>query len=114
MNKITNIQDIEQVRGHCGTIRRMTTDGPARFIHLLVNDAERHYHEKTTEYYYVLNGEGRIYLDGKIRDIKKGDLVTIPPGTIHNAIEQDGPLEIMVIEVPPAIDDVFKTSEATS
>nr|VFK12819.1 MAG: Mannose-6-phosphate isomerase, cupin superfamily [Candidatus Kentron sp. LPFa] len=111
MSKITNIQDIEQVRGHCGVIRRMTTDEPARFIHLLVNDAERHYHKKTTEYYYVLHGEGSIYLDGEIHAIEKGDLVTIPPGTVHNAIERDGPLEVMVVEVPPAIDDVFKVEK---
>nr|VFK31904.1 MAG: Cupin domain-containing protein [Candidatus Kentron sp. MB] len=105
---IVNISDVKQTRGHCGLIRPMTTDGPARFVHLLVDNAERHYHKKTTEYYYVLNGRGQLYLDGEIYDIRKGDLVTIPPGTVHNAIEQDEALEIVVVEIPPAVNDVYR------
>ena len=72
---IANMNDVSETRGHCGLIRPMTTSGPAKFVHLLVDNAERHYHKKTTEYYYVLNGSGEIYLDGEIHDIRKGDLV---------------------------------------
>lgn len=82
-------------------------DGAARFYHLIVKDSERHYHKNTTEYYHVLNGHGQVRLDDKIYEIKKGDVITIPPGTVHNAIEMDETLEIMVIEVPPSINDVY-------
>ncbi|NRD75799.1 cupin domain-containing protein [Shewanella sp. VB17] len=109
--KILNIQDVEQKKAHCGHIRRMTEDDTARFHHLIVDNSERHYHKTTTEYYLVLNGKGQVYLDGEIYNIKKGDLITIPPGITHNAIEQNGPLEIMVIEVPPANGDVVKVSK---
>jgi len=109
--KIINIDRVEQIRGHCGAIRLMTEDSLARFIHLVVDDAERHYHKKATEYYYVLGGKGQIYLDGEVYDIRAGDLVTIPPGTAHNAIEQDEPMEIMVVEVPSTKDDVYKVGK---
>jgi len=109
--KIINIDRVEQIRGHCGAIRLMTEDSLARFVHLVVDDAERHYHKKATEYYYVLGGKGQIYLDGEVYDIRAGDLVTIPPGTAHNAIEQDEPMEIMVVEVPSTKDDVYKVGK---
>ena len=104
-----NKQEIQQQQGHCGLIRRLTNENPARIVDLVVKNAERHYHKKTTEYYYVLQGQGKLFLDGNKIDIKQGDLITIKPGVVHQAIEQDDePLEILVIEVPPAFSDVYR------
>lgn len=104
---IVNRQEVKEEQGHCGLIRKLVSEGPARIIHLVVKNAERHFHKITTEYYYVLNGRGQLFLDGKLLDINKGDLITIEPGVIHQAIEQDEVLEILVVEVPPAINDVY-------
>ncbi|OLT59650.1 cupin domain-containing protein [Moorena bouillonii] len=108
---IVSSDSIPQQRGHCGTIKKLISQEPARFIHLCVDKAEKHYHKKTTEYYYVLDGSGHISLDDEIQPIKKGDLIKIEPGVKHQAIEGKSPLEILVIEVPPAIGDCHIVNE---
>ncbi|MEQ9670877.1 cupin domain-containing protein [Coleofasciculus sp. G2-EDA-02] len=108
---IRSSDSIPQEKGHCGTIRKLVSQGPAKFIHLFVDNAQKHYHKKTTEYYYVLNGSGHISLDDDIQPIKKGDLIEIEPGVKHQAIEGELPLEILVIEVPPAIGDCYIVNE---
>ncbi|NER38297.1 MAG: cupin domain-containing protein [Oscillatoria sp. SIO1A7] len=108
---IVSSDRIPQQRGHCGTIRKLVSQGPARLVHLFVENAEKHYHKKTTEYYYVLNGTGQVSLDDNIQPIKKGDVIKIEPGVKHRAIEGEELLEILVIEVPPAIGDSYIVNE---
>jgi mannose-6-phosphate isomerase-like protein (cupin superfamily) len=107
---IINKKDVKEKIGHCGLIKKLTSDNPARIIHLVVRNAERHFHKVTTEYYYVLNGKGKLFLDGELHEIEKDDLIKIEPGVLHQAIEEDESLEILVIEIPPAIDDVYYQS----
>jgi len=42
-----------------------------------------HHHVKTEEIYYVLEGRGRMHLDGALRDVGPGDAVAIPAGAVH-------------------------------
>ncbi|MEB3342155.1 hypothetical protein [Okeania sp.] len=42
-----------------------------------------------------------------MQPIKKGDVIKIEPGVKHQAIEGETPLEILVIEVPPATGDCY-------
>lgn len=108
---IISTNEIKQERGHCGIIRKLTSDMPCRFVHLIVDKAEKHFHKKTTEYYYVLNGCGEILLGQDIHPIQKGDLIKIEPGTVHQALEnKNEELEILVIETPPAIGDCHKVT----
>ncbi len=44
---------------------------------------QEHYHVKTEEIYYITHGEGRIRIDGEVREIASGDAVAIPPGQRH-------------------------------
>ncbi|WP_096087790.1 cupin domain-containing protein [Agaribacterium haliotis] len=107
--KHISTENIAIEHGHCGLIRKLNMNGPARIIDLKVQDAERHYHKKTTEYYYILEGTGQVYLDGQLSDVQSGDLITIPPGVVHQAIcDKNDMLKILVIEVPPAIGDVHR------
>ncbi len=46
---------------------------------------ERHAHPASEEIYYVLEGAGRIEIDGERRAIGPGDAVLIPPGARHQA-----------------------------
>jgi len=48
-----------------------------------------HYHPQTEEIYYLLEGSGRMQIDGEIRDVKPGDAIAIPPGAVHT-IENTG------------------------
>ena len=42
-----------------------------------------HRHERLHEYFYVLDGEIRFQIGGEVMTASAGNLVSIPPGTIH-------------------------------
>lgn len=70
----------------------------AAWAHVVdIDGAREHYHRVGTEMYYVLEGEGRIRLDGEEHTIRKGSLVHIPPGVVHGAV---GRMRVLVIGIP--------------
>ena len=42
-----------------------------------------HTHEKEVDNILVLEGEGEIFVNGKWQDLKKGDIIVVPPGEEH-------------------------------
>jgi mannose-6-phosphate isomerase-like protein (cupin superfamily) len=44
---------------------------------------QEHYHPKAEEIYFITEGNGRIRIEGEIRDVKAGDAIAIPPGKRH-------------------------------
>jgi mannose-6-phosphate isomerase-like protein (cupin superfamily) len=42
-----------------------------------------HRHVRAEEIYYVLEGAGRMRIEGESRDIGPGDAIAIPPGAVH-------------------------------
>ena len=44
---------------------------------------QEHYHPKAEEIYYILQGMGRIRIEGEEREVGKGDAIAIPPGQRH-------------------------------
>jgi len=42
-----------------------------------------HYHPKTEEIYYILQGSGRMRLGKEWQSVGVGDAIAIPPGTVH-------------------------------
>ncbi len=42
-----------------------------------------HYHEKTEEIYYLLEGRGLMRVADETRVVAAGDAVAIPPGAVH-------------------------------
>jgi len=71
---------------------------PAAWAHAVdIDGAKLHYHKRSTELYYVLDGEGSISLDGVDHPIHKGSMVHIPPGVIHGA---RGRMRVLVIGIP--------------
>lgn len=78
----------------------------AAWAHVVdIDGAREHYHRVGTEMYYVLEGEGRIRLDGEEHPIGKGSLVHIPPGVVHGAV---GRMRVLVIGIPDiSEDDLF-------
>src|SRR5262245_30684326 len=42
-----------------------------------------HYHPRTEEIYYILEGSGRMQIGEEHRDVGPGDAIAIPPGDIH-------------------------------
>ena len=53
----------------CGTSTRILTaaDGAPCSLHVTsIRDATRHYHRETTEVYYILEGSGKMELNGDV------------------------------------------------
>ena len=67
----------------------------------------RHYHAATEEIYFLLDGRGRMELDGEEREVEPGDAVLIPPGAWHQ-ITASEPLRFLCCCAPPYADtDTF-------
>jgi quercetin dioxygenase-like cupin family protein len=42
-----------------------------------------HYHARTEEIYYITHGNGRMRIEGELRDVVVGDAIVITPGQRH-------------------------------
>lgn len=62
---------------------------------------ESHYHKKTYEFYYVLQGDVAFTINGRIRRLKEGDMMMTEPNDVHR-VENDGRSDFQVL--------VFKTN----
>jgi mannose-6-phosphate isomerase-like protein (cupin superfamily) len=87
----------------CGQIRPLIEekDGAAAEVHHLeITDAKLHYHERTDEIYYVLDGEGRMQLDDEEIELHSGVTVYVPRGVKHRAW---GKLKVLVVCIPRGV-----------
>jgi mannose-6-phosphate isomerase-like protein (cupin superfamily) len=84
---------------------------PAAWAHAVdIEDAKLHYHKRSTELYYVLEGSGTVLLDGVAHEVKKGSIAHIPPGVVHGA---RGRMRVLVVGIPDiAQDDYYETETA--
>jgi mannose-6-phosphate isomerase-like protein (cupin superfamily) len=103
-------------RSECGWRDRLISRedsslSPAAWVHAVdIDGAKLHFHKRSTELYYVLDGEGSVVLDGVEHSVIKGSLIHIPPGVVHGAI---GRMRVLVIGVPDiAEDDYFEVDQA--
>jgi mannose-6-phosphate isomerase-like protein (cupin superfamily) len=102
--RIANLNQIAGVPCSCGTAKRAFVEDADQIASLHVveikSDAQRHYHKKTTEIYYILEGSGHLELDGELVRVEPGLSIMIKPGCRHRAIGQ-----LKIINVPiPAFD----------
>lgn len=67
-----------------------------------IDGAKQHYHKRATELYYVLEGEGSVWLDGVEQAVRKGSIVHIPPGVVHGAT---GRMRVLVVGIPDIKED---------
>jgi mannose-6-phosphate isomerase-like protein (cupin superfamily) len=44
---------------------------------------QRHYHKLSEEFYFILEGQGTMEIDGEIRPVCPGDAILIPSGAWH-------------------------------
>ena len=87
----------------CGQIRPLIEeqDGAAAEVHHLeITDAKLHYHERTDEIYYVLDGTGRMRLDDAEIELRKDVMVYVPRGVKHRAW---GNLKVLVVCIPRGV-----------
>ena len=98
---LARMDEIPPVPCSCGLTRRaFVSAGNAASLHRvdISREARTHWHERLTEIYYVLEGDGFFELDGERVPVRPGTAVLIRPGTRHRAV---GDLRILNIVVPP-------------
>ena len=109
---IRRLSEIENERSTCGTRQRFFSNGdetPA-FLHLVhIHSSKAHYHLRATEFYYVLEGNGEMTVDGETFPISPGTMIKLDPGSVHSST---GDHQVMVIGIPDiADDDIFFPEE---
>ena len=93
-------------RSTCGWRDRLISredSDVAAWVHAVdIDGARAHYHRRSAELYYVLEGEGSVVLDGIEQPVRKGSIVHIPPGVVHGA---RGRMRVLVVGIPDIADD---------
>lgn len=100
---VKKLEETPLERGSCGMRRRLITERDCEslaFSHLKISDARKHYHEKTTEFYYVLKGRGLLEVEDMPIPLDEGTLVMIKPGMAHRAVSYED-LEVLIAMMPP-------------
>jgi mannose-6-phosphate isomerase-like protein (cupin superfamily) len=87
----------------CGQIRPLIEeqDGAAAEVHHVeIQDAKLHYHARTDEVYYVIDGQGTMVLDDDEIELHAGVVVYVPRGVKHKAI---GKLTVLTVCIPRGV-----------
>jgi len=101
--EIADFATIDAVDCPCGKARRAfaeVADFPAT-IHVteISAEAQRHYHRRLTETYYILacEDDARMQLEDETIALKPGMCILIRPGTRHRAI---GRMKVLIVAMP--------------
>ncbi|MFN0130466.1 MAG: cupin domain-containing protein [Verrucomicrobiales bacterium] len=93
----------------CGDIRCLieeSDEAAAEVHHVRIDNAKLHYHERTDEIYYIIDGSGKLVLNDAEIDVHKGVVVYVPRGVKHKAV---GDLTVLTVCIPRGVlDDVHE------
>ncbi len=65
-------------------------------------DVPKHTHMGSDEIQYIVAGSGTVWLGDTQRQIKPGDLIVIPKGTVHaGTVATTGRFKAIAIKIPP-------------
>jgi mannose-6-phosphate isomerase-like protein (cupin superfamily) len=107
---IRHLKDAPTVPCPCGMSTRPLThaDTPVCNLHVtFITDSVKHYHKETTEVYYILEGRGKMELNGDVVDVEPGMVIYIEPLTAHRLYSPEG-VRTVVFGVPAyRMDDEF-------
>lgn len=87
----------------CGQIRFLIEEkdrAADEVCEVEITDAKLHFHERTDEFYYVIDGQGRMRVDDDEIELHKGVVVYVPRGVKHKAW---GNLKVLIVCVPRGI-----------
>ena len=97
-------------RSACGWRDRLISSedrdlSPAAWAHAVdIDGAKPHFHKRSTELYYVLDGSGTVTVNGVEHPVSKGSMIHIPPEIVHSAA---GRMRVLVIGIPDIADDDY-------
>lgn len=98
---VKHLEDLDEFRSTCGFRRSVITDQDTDALSmsvLRISDSTKHYHLKTSEVYYILEGEGQLELNEDVVPLRPGTAVFIEPGVRHSA---KGEVTALIVGVPP-------------
>ena len=100
--EIINRKNAKIINDVCGKIEEMyNSDNLSLSVATITGKSEPHKHEKTEEVYFILKGQGTIYIDGESKEIGEGDLIPIPKNKFHHIEMVDNKtIELFVITHP--------------
>lgn len=64
-----------------------------------------HLHQKSWEYYTVLNGENVLFVEGEYVPIHVGEILAVPPNVKHTLQSRKAPFQGFTIRVPVELND---------
>lgn len=71
------------------------------FVIWVKEEVKPHYHKTHTETLYVIEGNGIMQLGDDGSRIGPGDLLIIPPNTVHSVeVTSDVPLKVLSVQAP--------------
>jgi mannose-6-phosphate isomerase-like protein (cupin superfamily) len=68
---------------------------------------QRHYHKVSEEFYFVLEGRGRMEIDGDAQEVGPGDAILIPAGAWHTIAAEERLRFLCCCAPPYAHEDTF-------
>jgi mannose-6-phosphate isomerase-like protein (cupin superfamily) len=68
---------------------------------------QRHYHRISEELYFILDGTGRMEIDGEVRIVGPGDAILIPPGAWHQITAEERLRFLCCCAPPYSHEDTF-------
>ena len=95
--------DVQPWAETCGQIRPLIEEqdeAAAEVHHVEIQAAKLHYHERTDEFYYVIDGEGSMVLDDEEIELHRGVVVYVPRGVKHKAV---GKLTVLTVCIPRGV-----------
>src|SRR6266540_7276196 len=98
-----DMADVQPWAETCGLIRPLLEErdsAAAEVHHLQITSAKLHYHQRTDEIYYVLDGQGKMRLDDEEIELHKDVVVYVPRGVKHKAW---GNLTVLVVCIPRGV-----------
>ena len=63
----------------------------------------KHLHKTMAEYFLLLAGDLRLWVNGETLEVKKGDLVLVEPGEAHQVL-QASPDALLLLLMPPPVE----------
>ncbi len=70
-------------------------------IAMVSNKLKPHYHKERDEIYFIIRGKGIIKINEEEIEVKEGDAILIPKGSIHSIRPINKDIEFIFISAPP-------------
>ncbi len=99
LNKIVPNQELK-----IGVGKVFETEQMSFYLAQVGNEVPPHYHKKSDETYFIYKGQGKMQVDQDFRDVKQGDIILIPKGSIHG-LKNTGHEDLIIFFISsPAFD----------